>query len=61
MDHIRYTSGYVTSLFGGTINWMRKRWVVVALSTTKVEYMETTHERKEVVWLKILCSGIWLV
>jgi hypothetical protein len=40
MDHRRSTSGYVFNLFGGEISWMRKRQVVVALSTTKVEYME---------------------
>ena len=40
---------------------MRKRQVVVALSTTKVEYMATTHESKEVVWLQRLCLGIGLV
>ena len=34
LDHKRSTSGYVFNLFGGEINWMRKRQVVVALSTT---------------------------
>jgi hypothetical protein len=38
-----------------------KRQVVVALSTTEVEYMEATHESKEAVWLQILCSSIGLV
>jgi hypothetical protein len=33
----------------------------VALSTTEVEYMETTHARKEAVWLQRLCLGIGLV
>jgi hypothetical protein len=33
----------------------------VALSTTEVEYMATTHESKEVVWLQRLCSTIGLV
>jgi hypothetical protein len=33
----------------------------VALSTTKVEYMETTHASKEASWLQILCLGIRLV
>jgi hypothetical protein len=28
------------------------------LSTIEVEYMETTHASKEVVWLHRLCSGI---
>jgi hypothetical protein len=51
----------VFNLFGGAISWMRKRWVVVALSTIEVEYMETTHASKEVVWLQRLCSGIGLV
>jgi hypothetical protein len=34
MDRRRSTSGYVFNLFGGEINWMRKRQDVVALSTT---------------------------
>jgi phosphoribosyl-AMP cyclohydrolase len=51
----------VFNLFGGAISWMSKRQVVVALSTTKAEYMKTTHESKEEVWLQILCSSIGLV
>jgi hypothetical protein len=61
LDRRRSTSGYVFNLFGGAISWMRKRQSVVALSTTKVEYMAATHARKEAVWLQILCSGIGLV
>jgi hypothetical protein len=38
-----------------------KRQSVVALSTTKVEYMATTHASKEAVWLQRLCSSIGLV
>jgi phosphoribosyl-AMP cyclohydrolase len=51
----------VFNLFGGAISWMSKRQVVVALSTTKVEYMASTHASKEAIWLKILCSGIRFV
>jgi phosphoribosyl-AMP cyclohydrolase len=51
----------VFNLFGGAISWMRKRQYVVALSTTKVEYMEATPARKEEVWLEILFSGIGLI
>jgi hypothetical protein len=40
---------------------MRKKHVVVALSTTEVEYMVSTHASKEAVWLHRLCSGIGLV
>jgi hypothetical protein len=61
MDHRRYTSEYVFNLFGGAISWMRKRQVVVELSTTKVEYMAATHASKTTIWLQRLCSGIGLV
>jgi hypothetical protein len=37
---------------------MSKRQVVVALSTTEVEYMAATHASKEAVWLHRLCSRI---
>jgi hypothetical protein len=47
LDRRRSTSGYVFNLFGGAISWMRKRQAVVALSTTEVEYMATTHASKE--------------
>jgi hypothetical protein len=50
LDRRRSTSGYVFNLFGGSISWMRKRQYIVALSTTEVEYMATTHARKEAVW-----------
>ena len=61
MDCRRSTSGYVFNLFGGAINCMSKRQVVVALSTTEVEYMAATHASKEEVWLQILCLGIGMV
>jgi hypothetical protein len=61
LDRRISTSGYVFNLFGGAISWMSKRQVVVALSTTEVEYMAATHASKEAVWLQILCLGIGLV
>jgi hypothetical protein len=61
LDRRRSTSGYVFNLFGGAISWMSKRQVVVALSTTEVEYMATTYESKAAVWLQRLCLGIGLV
>ena len=51
IDHRISTSGYLFNLFGGAISWMSKRQVVIALSTTEVEYMEATHANKEAVWL----------
>jgi hypothetical protein len=61
LDLKRSISGYVFKLFGGAISWMSRRQVVVVLSTTEVEYMETTHASKEVVWLQRLCLGIGFV
>ena len=37
---------------------MSKKQVVVALSTAKAKYMETTHASKEAIWLQRLCSKI---
>jgi hypothetical protein len=61
LDHRRSTSGYVFNLFGGKISWMRKRQIVVALSTTEVEYVAATHVSKEAVCLQRLYLGIGLV
>ena len=61
LDQRRSTSGYVFSLFGGAVSWMSKRQSVVALSTTKEEYMVATHASKEEVWLQRLCSSMGLV
>ena len=51
VDHRGSTTRYVFNLFGGVITWMSKKQAIVALTNTKIEYMETTHESKEVVWL----------
>ena len=61
LDRRRSTSGYVFNLFGGAICWMRKIQFLVALSTIEFEYMATTHEKKEAIWLQPLCSDIGLV
>jgi hypothetical protein len=60
LDRRRSTSGYVFNLFGGAINWISKRQAVVALSTTKDEYMAATHASKKAIWLQRLCSRYWV-
>ena len=61
LDQRISTSGYVFSLFGGAVSWMSKRQSIVALSTTEVEYIAATHERKESFWLQRLFSSMGLV
>eukprot|EP00253_Pinus_taeda_P001895 PITA_01895 len=61
LDQRRSISGYVFNLFGGAVSWISKKQSVVALSTTKAEYMAATHASKEVVWLQSLCSSMGLV
>jgi hypothetical protein len=52
MDHKRYTSGYyVFNLFGGAICWMIKIRARTTLSNIEVEYMTSTYERNETLWL----------
>lgn len=58
LDHNISTSGYLFNLFRGASSSMSKRWDIVSMSTTEVEYMVGTHASKEKVWLQILCSGV---
>ena len=50
----RSTTGYVFILNGGAISWASRRQPVVALSSTKAEYMAMTQAVKEVLWLRTL-------
>eukprot|EP00253_Pinus_taeda_P030568 PITA_30568 len=52
LDKRRSTSGYVFTLAGGAISWMSKLQNIVALSTTKAEYIVVSHACKEAIWLK---------
>lgn len=52
--------GYLFNLFRGVVNSIAKRQYAVALSTIENKYMASTHSRKEVVLLKILCLGMGL-
>ena len=61
LDQRRFTSGYVFNLFGGAVKYMSNRESIVVLSIIEVEYMTSTHARKEEVWLQRLCSSMGLV
>lgn len=52
VDTRKSLSGYVLTLYGTTISWRAILQSVVALSTTKAEYMTMTETVKEAMWLK---------
>lgn len=54
LDQRRYTSGYVFTLARECISCMSKLQEIIALSTTKVEYIDVSHACKETIWLKVL-------
>jgi hypothetical protein len=51
-------TGYVFLLYGSAISWASKKQPMVALSSTKGEYMASTHSTHEAVWLRQLLSDI---
>ena len=40
-------SGYAFLIHGSTVSWSTKRQEIIALSTTKAEYVAITHAAKE--------------
>eukprot|EP00253_Pinus_taeda_P023348 PITA_23348 len=48
----RSTTGYVFTVGGTTNSWVSKIQTVVALSTTKVEYVAAIEASKEMIWLQ---------
>lgn len=45
-------SSYVFTLCGNVTSWKSQLQLVVALSSTEAEYMATTEECNEAIWLK---------
>ncbi|GJZ65321.1 hypothetical protein Tco_0622017 [Tanacetum coccineum] len=58
LDRSKSTTGYVFTLSDGTISWVSKLQSVVAMSTTKAEYVVAAQASKEVVWLKMLLEEL---
>lgn len=57
----KLTSGYIFMLNGGRVSWCLKRQAIVALSSTKVEYIALTLAAKETTWLKLLFTKLGLL
>ena len=51
-DSRRSTTGYVFTVGGTIVSWISKLQQVVALSTTKAEYVAATEASKEMIWLQ---------
>ena len=51
-DSKRSTIGYVFTVGGTIVSWISKLQQVVALSTTKAEYVVATDASKEMIWLQ---------
>ena len=60
VDNRRSTTGYVFTLSGGPICWKSTLQSIVAMSTTKAEYIAITEAANEALWLKGLVKKLGL-
>nr|GFC86824.1 Gag-Pol polyprotein [Tanacetum cinerariifolium] len=58
LDGSKSTTGYVFTFYGGTVSWVSKLQSVVAMSTTKAEYVAAAQASKEAVWFKMLLEEL---
>lgn len=59
IDNCHSICGYVFMLNGGAISWSSKKQSIVALSSTKAEYIGIMHVAKEVTWIHHLLSELY--
>lgn len=52
MDIRKSTTGYLYTFAGAAVSWMSRLQRIVALSTTKVEYIAATEACKEMLWMQ---------
>ncbi|KAH9673800.1 hypothetical protein KPL70_018239 [Citrus sinensis] len=58
LDKRKSTTGYVFTLTEAAVSWVSKLQIVVALSTTEVEYMAATQACKEAIWIQRLLEEL---
>ncbi|XP_059669135.1 secreted RxLR effector protein 161-like [Cornus florida] len=58
VDHRRSIIGYVFMVRTSTVSWVSQIQKIVALSTTKAEYMAMTEASKEMIWLQGLLTEL---
>eukprot|EP00253_Pinus_taeda_P022001 PITA_22001 len=52
------TSGYVFHMGSGAISWASKKQPIVALSTTKVEYVAATAAACQTIWMRMMLRSL---
>ena len=57
-DNRYSTTGNLFVMSGGAVSWLSRRQPVVALSTTKAEYIAVSITTQEIVWLRRLLSDV---
>ncbi|WVZ02641.1 hypothetical protein V8G54_023447 [Vigna mungo] len=58
VDHRISTTGYIFNVGTTAVSWMSQVQKIVALSTTKAEYVAVTEARKELIWLQGLLTEL---
>uniref|UniRef100_A0A803QBY2 Retrovirus-related Pol polyprotein from transposon TNT 1-94 n=1 Tax=Cannabis sativa TaxID=3483 RepID=A0A803QBY2_CANSA len=58
LDTKKSFTGFIFTVYGGCVSWKSNLKKVVALSSTKAEYMAETEAIKEAIWLKGLTSEL---
>ena len=56
--HCHSISGYIFTINGGAVSWSSKKQSIVALSTTKAEYIAAMHAAKEALWIQMFLTEI---
>jgi hypothetical protein len=59
LEDKRSTTWFVFMMGGGAISWNSKRQPIIALSTTKAEYMASMQATKEAIWMTKLMKELW--
>jgi hypothetical protein len=57
-EHRHSIMGYAVLIDGGAISWSLKKQPIVALSTTKAEYIAAMHATKEIMWIRAFLAEI---
>ena len=53
-DDSKSISGYIFILINGAVSWKNSKQLIVADSTTELEYVATSEAIKEAIWMKKL-------